>query len=364
VSETKITSCHVSAYTIPTDYPESDGTLEWNNTTLVLVTLFAGGEKGIGFTYAPAATAMLIRDMLLHEITGQDCMDIPTLWLKMVRCIRNAGRAGICSMAIAAVDNALWDLKAKVLKLPLVMLLGKVREGVPVYGSGGFISYSVEKLQQQFYGWVGQGIKMVKMKIGRDVNEDKRRIAAAREAISAEAELFIDANGGYAVREVLDIAEFAADYGVTWFEEPVSSDNLQGLAFIRKHAPAGMAITAGEYGYNITYFKNMLDAEAVDVLQLDATRCAGITGFMEAAALSKGFHIPNSAHTAPSIHIAPCCALSNVRHIEYFYDHVRIEKMLFEGTIIPKDGMLYPNVERPGMGLEFKEKDAEQYKVF
>jgi L-alanine-DL-glutamate epimerase-like enolase superfamily enzyme len=363
VNETRIASCHVSAYTIPTDYPESDGTLEWSSTTLVLVNLFAGEKKGIGFTYAPAATAMLICDMLFPEIADQDCMDIPALWQKMVRSIRNAGRPGICSMAIAAVDSALWDLKAKLLNVPLVMLLGKAREAVPVYGSGGFISYPIEKLQRQFQDWVDSGMKMVKMKIGRDISEDKKRIVAARQAMGSSAELFIDANGGYKTRRALDVASFAADYGVTWFEEPVTSDDLAGLAFIREHAPAGMNITAGEYGYDITYYKNMLSAGAGDVLQLDATRCGGITGFMQAAELSSGFHIANSAHTAPSIHLAPCCALNNVLHIEYFYDHVRIEQMLFDGAIIPKDGILYPNLEVAGMGMEFKEKDAEKYRV-
>jgi L-alanine-DL-glutamate epimerase-like enolase superfamily enzyme len=358
-----ISDCRVNAYFSPTDAPETDGTFEWNSTTLVLVSITADNVEGIGYTYAHAAAARLIQDTLLPLLKNKNCMNVPGIWAEMVRSIRNLGRPGICSSAIAAVDNALWDLKAKLVNISLSELLGRAKEKIPVYGSGGFTSYSIERLQKQFSDWAEQGIRMFKMKIGRDEQQDRKRIKAARKAIGDDAELFIDANGAYDARQALDMAAFSSDYHVKWFEEPVSSDNLNGLAFIREHAPVGMAITAGEYGYDQTYFKNMLQANAVDVLQLDATRCAGITGFMEAAALSKGFHIPNSAHTAPSIHIAPCCALTDMLHIEYFHDHARIEQMLFEGTVLPKEGCLAPNLSQPGMGLLFKKNDAKKYEI-
>jgi L-alanine-DL-glutamate epimerase-like enolase superfamily enzyme len=357
-----ITASYVNAYTIPTDFPEADGTLDWNSTTLILVTLAANDIEAIGYTYSGAAAARLIHDALLPVIKNKNAMDIPVLWLDMVRAIRNLGRSGICSTAIAAVDNALWDLKAKLLNVPLSDLLGRAKEKIAVYGSGGFTSYSIGQLQKQFSGWASQGIKMMKMKIGRDEQQDKLRIKAAREAIGDEAELFIDANGAYTVKQALTMADYASQFNVTWFEEPVSSDDLEGLALIKDNCPS-MDITAGEYGYDQTYFKRILEAKAVDVLQIDATRCAGITGFMEAAALSKGFHIPNSAHTAPSVHIAPCCALSDMLHIEYFHDHARIEQMLFDGTVLPENGFLAPDLSQAGIGLAFKKKDAERYAI-
>ena len=353
----------VSAYLIPTDGPESDGTLEWHHTTLVLVEASAGGEQGLGYGYADLGTAHLIKEMLIDVVKGHDAMAVPDCWIAMVQAIRNMGRPGIASMAISVVDAALWDLKARLLNLPLVTLLGAVRDAVPVYGSGGFTSYSIDRLQTQLSRWVRDGIPRVKMKIGRCPGEDVERVKAVRTAIGPGADIFVDANGAYSRKEALAMSAAFADLGVTWFEEPVSSDDLEGLRLLRDRAPALMDITAGEYGYDLFYFRQMLEAAAVDVLQADATRCGGITGFLKVAPLCEARPIPLSAHCAPSLHVHPCCALAPVRHIEYFYDHVRIEQMLFEGVLTPMNGEIRPDLSRPGFGLEFKRKDAERYAV-
>jgi L-alanine-DL-glutamate epimerase-like enolase superfamily enzyme len=359
----RITRIQVDAFSIPTATPESDGTLEWQATVLVLVEIEAGGKTGIGFSYADASTAKLIHETLASIVTGRDALAIGDCWNAMVAAIRNLGRPGISSMAIAAVDNALWDLKARILDLPLVSLLGQVRAAVPVYGSGGFTSYTVAELQKQLSGWTSSGIQRVKMKIGREPGEDIARVNAARDAIGSSTELFVDANGAYSRKQALAMASSFLKAGVSWFEEPVPSDDLEGLRLMRDRAPPGMDISAGEYGYHSTYFRRMMQAGAVDVLQADATRCAGITGFMQTAALCHGFNLPLSSHCAPSIHAHPCCAATPVRHLEYFYDHVRIEKMLFDGALEPEDGRLRPDLTRPGFGLEFKRADAKRYAV-
>ena len=255
----------------------------------------------------------------------------------------------------------MWDLKAKLLGVPLAVLLGKCRDRAPVYGSGGFTSYSIDQLQKQLGGWAEQGIRMVKMKIGSHPEQDWDRVRAAREAIGPDVELFVDANGAYSRKQALDRAEGFAEFDVRWFEEPVSSDDLEGLRLIRDRAPARMEIAAGEYGYDPDYFRRMLQAEAIDVLQADATRCLGITGFLRANLISESFHIPFSAHTAPSVHCQPCCALAEFRHIEYFHDHARIEQMLFDGAPRVVDGYLTPDLNRAGLGLELKRKDAERF---
>src|SRR5205823_623969 len=267
-----------------------------------------GGKQGLGYTYADSATAKLIEDKLKEIVVGCDAMSVQATWLAMLRSIRNLGRPGICAMAISAVDTALWDLKARLLDLPLVTLLGAAREAVQIYGIGGFTSYSDSQLQKQLSGWVEQGIPRVKMKIGRDAQADIHRVRAARQAIGPEAELFADANGAYSRKQALAQAEQFADSGVTWFEEPVSSDDLPGLRFMRDRGPAGMEIAAGEYGYDAFYFRRMLDAQAVDVLQADATRCGGITGFLRAASVCDAYGLPLSAHTAPTIHAHVGCA--------------------------------------------------------
>jgi L-alanine-DL-glutamate epimerase-like enolase superfamily enzyme len=302
--------------------------------------------------------------MLVNVVKGHNAMDVPGCWMAMVESIRNLGRPGIASMAIAAVDSALWDLKARLLDVALVTLLGATRESAPIYGSGGFTSYSRQQLQKQLGDWVAEGIPRVKMKIGRNPDEDTKRVAHAREAIGPDTELFVDANGAYSRKEALALATiFAADSGVTWFEEPVSSDDLEGLHLIRNRAPAGMDIAAGEYGYDLWYFRHMLEANAVDVLQADATRCAGITGFMRVAALCESRSLQLSSHCGPSLHVHPCCAVPNFRHMEYFHDHVRIEHMFFDGVLTPVRGELRPDRSRPGMGLEFKRADAARYAV-
>ena len=356
-----IQSLRVSVYTIPTETPEADGTYEWNSTTIVLVEVAGGDNCGLGYSYANTATAKLIDDNLKQVIIGRDAMRVSDAWLAMVHSIRNLGRPGICSMAISAVDTALWDLKARLLDLPLVTLLGQIREALPIYGSGGFTNYSDDQLQNQLRGWVEQSIPAVKMKIGRNAAADRKRVAAAREAIGERLCLFVDANGGYSRKEALTQARAFERFNVTWFEEPVSSDDLEGLRFIRRRVPDGMEIAAGEYSYDLNYFRHMLDAGAVDVLQGDATRCGGFTGFLQAATLCDAYHLPLSSHCAPALHVHIGCATPAVRHAEYFYDHVRIERMIFDGVAEPIDGALRPDLTQPGMGLVLKRIDAQKF---
>jgi L-alanine-DL-glutamate epimerase-like enolase superfamily enzyme len=360
-SSVPINKLEVSSYTIPTDLPESDGTLEWDKTTMVLVQAHGGGQTGLGYTYGDTAVAELIQAMLKKTVEGEDALSVLAPWQKMQRRIRNLGHPGISAMAISAIDTALWDLKAKLLGLPVVTLLGQVRAGVPIYGSGGFTSYTIGQLEAQLGGWVTSGIPRVKMKIGRDAKADVERVRAARSVIGAGAELFVDANGAYSRKQALAQAEAFAEFKVKWFEEPVSSDDLDGLRLVRNRAPAIMEIAAGEYGYTSWYFRRMLEAGAVDVLQADCTRCGGFTGFLQVDALCQAHHLELSGHTAPALHMQVCCAAESIRHLEYFHDHVRIEHMLFDGVPAPVQGELRPDLSRPGLGIELKKADAERF---
>jgi L-alanine-DL-glutamate epimerase-like enolase superfamily enzyme len=364
LSDATIEQIEVSAYTVPTQTPESDGTFEWNKTTLVLVEVLAGSKTGLGYSYADIATAHLIQHALAPKLKGHDAFGTGGAWRTMVEEIRNLGRPGIASMAIAAVDNALWDLKGKLLGISVAALLGLARTEIMAYGSGGFTSYSDDELRQQLGGWAEAGFRAVKMKIGRDAKADIHRVRVAREAIGEEVQLFVDANGAYTRKQALEQAYRFIEYGVTWFEEPVSSDDLEGLRLIRDTGPEGMDIAAGEYGYDSWYFRRMLNAGAVDVQQADATRCAGITGFLQADALCASHSMPLSAHTSPSLHAHACCGAQRAINVEYFYDHARIEKMAFEGALEVTGGVLRPDLRQPGFGLEFKKADMQQYQVF
>jgi L-alanine-DL-glutamate epimerase-like enolase superfamily enzyme len=360
--EVPIGKLEVKTYKIPTELPESDGTLEWDSTTLVAVHVYADNTVGFGYTYSDAGAAEVIASKLKQVIVGKDAMAISRCWKTMAGELRNLGDSGITMMAVAAVDNALWDLKAKLLDIPLVTLLGQVRESVPVYGSGGFTSYTMEQLTDQLSEWSLQGMFAVKMKIGTNPEEDPARIRAARQAIGPKTNLFVDANGAYDRKQALLMAEFMSQYNVIWFEEPVWHRDLEGLHLLRDRAPACMDIAAGEYGFELAYFRGLVESDSVDILQADATRC-GISTLLRLAALCEMHHIPLSTHTAPAIHVHAACALEPVRHIEYFHDHVRIETMLFEGLPYLKDGKLEPDLSRPGMGIELKEAEARRFEI-
>jgi L-alanine-DL-glutamate epimerase-like enolase superfamily enzyme len=347
----------VSAYTVPNDFPESDGTVEWDSTTIVVVELHASGETGLGYTYADASVADLIRSKLAPLVSGTE-----TSWRRLGAELRNAGRPGAGWMALSAVDIALWDLRARLLGAPLVDLLPQEHEAVPIYGSGGFCSYSLARLREQLGGWVAQGIPRVKMKISREPAEDAARIDAARDAIGSDTELYVDSNGALSRKQALAWAErLAGEWDVAWFEEPVSSADFEGLRLLRDRGPAGLDIAAGEYAYVLADFRNLLTAGAVDCLQADVTRCGGITGVLKVAGLCEAQGLDLSGHCAPQISTHALTAVGPLRHLEYFHDHVRVERLLFEGVLEPESGCLRPDRSRPGHGLELKRQDAERY---
>jgi L-alanine-DL-glutamate epimerase-like enolase superfamily enzyme len=266
-------------------------------------------------------------------------------------------------MALSAVDHALWDLKGHLLDTSLVRLWGRARHGVPAYGSGGFTSYTREQTEQQLKSWLDAGLRHVKIKVGTHPARDPDRVRDARNTVGPSVELMVDANGAYDRRQARAAAEAFGMFGVAWLEEPVSSDDLSGLHAMRKHAPAGMAIAAGEYGWDARYFSNMLEAQAVDVLQIDTTRCGGFTGFMQGAAVAEAHGVPVSGHCAPALHAHIGAAVPRLRNIEYFHDHVRIEKMFFDGLPALREGLLYPDAAQAGLGLALREADVRRYRI-
>lgn len=356
----------VGVYTIPTDAPEADGTIAWDATTMIIVQVRAGDRVGLGWTYGAAACGRIVAEVLAPVVRGESALDVPGRWQDMVVAVRNSGRQGAVGYAISAVDVALWDLKARLLELPLHRLLGAVRTEVPVYGSGGFTTYSEAQLREQLGHWaIEQGIPRVKIKIGESwghaPQRDLRRMGQAREVIGAGTELFVDANGGYTRKQAIRVMTDAADLEVRWFEEPVSSDDLDGLREVRDAVRADVA--AGEYGFDAYYFRRMCQAQAVDCLQIDATRCGGITEWLRVAAVAASFGLEVSGHCAPHLHAYVAAATPNLRHLEWFHDHVRIEGMLFEGTLDPQGGTITPNSSAPGNGLILRTPDAEQFRV-
>jgi len=357
-----IAAVHAAAYTIPTDAPESDGTFAWEGTTLVVVEADGAGEHGLGYTYGDAAVAGIAAGALATAVEGIDVLDTGAAHARADAALRNIGRTGPGAMALSALDVALHDLKARVIGVPLWRMLGAVRERVPIYGSGGFTSYDDGQLREQLAGWAEEGIPRVKMKVGRDPARDEHRLDVARAAVGDGVELMVDANGAYDRRQALLWAERYAAAGVTWLEEPVTSDDLQGMALLRDHAPAGIEIAAGEYVWREPDALALIGA--VDVLQVDVTRCGGITTALRIDALARARSMPTSIHCAPALSAHAGAAMETLRHLEYFHDHVRIERMLFDGSPeVGEGGVLVPPADRPGLGLELKTADAERYRA-
>ena len=367
-SDVRVDNLKVSAYTIPTDGPdgkEADGTLMWDSTTIVIVEIGAGDTVGLGYSYTHKAAAVLIAEKLKKEIVGKDPLKVPSIWRDLFSSIRNLGRPGLGSMAVSAVDIALWDLRAKLLGLPLYKALGPFHRSVPVYGSGGFCNYSIDRLTNQLTKWVDQGIPRVKIKTSRYPDQDPERLSACRSAIGDEPVLMTDANGALTRKEALYWAHrFREEWAAAWMEEPVSSVDRQGLNLLRNQGPPGLDIAAGEYGFVLQDFSELLNAEAVDCLQADVTRCGGITGLLQVSGLCSAYSIDLSAHCAPAVSAHAFCAVERMRHLEYFHDHVRIENMFFDGVLSPKGGRLEPDDNRTGLGIQLKRKDAEPYLVY
>jgi L-alanine-DL-glutamate epimerase-like enolase superfamily enzyme len=355
-----------AAYRVPTDQPEADGTIAWNATTIVLVRAHAAGVVGTGWTYAPAASGTLIGELLASVVTGRCALDVAGAYHAMYHAVRNVGRSGVAATAISAVDTALWDLKARLLGIRLARLLGVVDDRIPIYGSGGFTTYDEQQLTRQLDHWVHQlRIPRVKIKIGeswgRTAGHDLTRMRHARNVIGPDVELYVDANGGYTRKQAIRVAHAAAELDVRWFEEPVSSDDLDGLRQIRDAVEPDVA--AGEYGYDLPYFQRMCAAGAVDCLQVDVSRCGGITEWQRTAAVAAAHGLQVSGHCAPHLHVDVAAATVNLRHLEWFHDHVRIESMLFDGSLAPRHGVLQPDLSLPGNGLQFREADAQRYRV-
>jgi L-alanine-DL-glutamate epimerase-like enolase superfamily enzyme len=349
----RIERIDVHVFDVPTvSRSESDGTAEWTSTTMVLVDLSAGGVTGLGYSYVHAAAAAVISDLLSPCARGSSAYAIAEIHCRMVQAVRNHGRAGIAACAISAVDIALWDLKARLLDLPLSALLGPARDTVPVYASGGFTSTPLGMLEGEVAGYRAAGHRRVKIKIGRPVDAAIERALVARSAAGPSVELMVDANGAFTRKEAVELSAQLDEIGVCYFEEPVSSDDLDGLRLVRD--VSRLAVAAGEYGYDASYFYRMLHADAIDILQADATRCLGVTGFLQADALCDATGIPLSAHCAPALHAHIARASRRLVHVEHFFDHVRLEEMLFDGTPRVTDGMLTCDWTQPGHGLTLR----------
>jgi L-alanine-DL-glutamate epimerase-like enolase superfamily enzyme len=345
-----ITAVRTAVFRFPTPTPEADGTLAWDATTAVTVEVEAGDRTGLGWTYSSPAAAAVVDDELADVLRGRDACDVPGAWRAMHRAGRNLGTRGLFAQALSAVDVALWDLKARLLGVPLADLFGRLRDRVPVYGSGGFTTFDDAQLTAQVEGWQAAGCTAMKIKIGESwgsrIERDLERVSRLRELAGDEAELMVDANGGYSPGQARRVGRVLDELGVVWFEEPVSSDDVHALELLRGVLRCDVA--AGEYVSDERDAARL--APAVDCLQLDVTRCGGYTGWLRCAALAAAAGLEVSGHCAPALHAPVAASAARLRHVEWFADHARLEPLLADGVPSVVDGAMVPN-RSPGHGM-------------
>jgi L-alanine-DL-glutamate epimerase-like enolase superfamily enzyme len=357
-----IDAVDVSAFRFPTPHPEADGTLEWDATTAVVVEVRAGSCTGLGWTYSGSAAGTVINDNLTSVLHQRDPCDTAGAWSAMQRACRNIGTKGLAMQAISAVDIALWDLKAKLLGVPVSTLLGRMRDRVPVYGSGGFVSSTDAELGEDVAAWKAAGCRSMKIKIGKgfgaSVGWDLRRVGLLRELAGPEVELMVDANGAYTPGQATRAGAELDEMGVHWFEEPVSSDDKPGLVEVRAAIAADVA--AGEYISDVYDAAAM--APVVDCLQLDTTRCGGYTGFLRCAAVAFAHNLQVSGHCAPALHAPMAAAIPHLRHVEWFSDHTRLEPLLVDGVPPVSGGAIHVPAADPGHGMTLA-ASADDYRL-
>jgi L-alanine-DL-glutamate epimerase-like enolase superfamily enzyme len=361
MTSARIDGVDVAAYTVDTPEPEADGTLEWDATTAVVVTAHADQTSGLGWTYSSPAATAVVTEELAGVVTGRDPFDVSGAWEAMRRHCRNIGTRGLVMQAVSAVDVALWDLKARLCDEPLSRLFGRARPNVPIYGSGGFTTLDDAQLREQVATWQAAGCTAMKIKVGQNwganLARDISRVCRLRELAGDDVELMVDANGGYSVAQARRAGAAFDDLGVVWFEEPVSSDDIDGLRVVRDAVRCDVA--AGEY-VSDRYDARRL-APVVDCLQLDATRCGGYTGWLAGAAIAASHNLQVSAHCAPALHAPVAASITNLRHVEYFIDHTRLEPKLFDGLPPAANGALTANTTVTGHGMSVT-ASAAQYR--
>lgn len=314
-------------------------------------------EGVIGLGMAPGLRAIreVIHENLSPILVGQDPFMIEKLWQDMFWRVRGFGRKGLAFQAIAAIDIALWDLKGKVLNQPIYRLLGPAHESVPIYGSGGWTNYSEAELVAEQTAYVERGIPRVKMKVaknfGQSEREDIERLAAVRDAVGDDVEIYVDANNGYKAKQAIKMSQIFEQFDVAWFEEPVLADDIPGLAQVSQATT--IPVATGEHEYTKYGFRDLLVAGAVDIVQPDVHRVTGITEWMKVAAMADAFNLPVAPHAVSLVHLHCAMATPNLKVVEVLGAEEQSNGVWW--TEVPPygdDGTWKPFADRPGLGLE------------
>ena len=323
------------------------------------------GFEGLGIGQASPGVRQVIEADLKGLLIGQDPFNIEKLWNDMFWRVRGYGRKGVAFCALSAVDIGLWDLKAKALGLPLYELLGPFTDSVPIYGSGGWTNLTQEELVAEMAGYVEQGIKRVKMKVGKDFGkserEDLQRLAAVRKTLGDDVAIYVDANNGYYSKQAIYMAKEFEQFQVGWCEEPVLADDITGLAEI-KHATS-IPIATGEHEYTKHGFRELIAGGGVDIVQPDVGRVGGVTEWMKVAHMAHAFNLPVAPHAVQLVHLHVACATPNLKVVEYMNTALEGDRVWYTEFPQQSGGLWSPFPDKPGLGLELDPYAVEKWAV-
>jgi len=309
----------------------------------------ADGAVGTGYSYTigtggPSVIELLKRT-LAPAILGREALEIECIWRDLLFLTHATTVGAITGIAMAAIDTALWDLKAKKLGLPLHLLAGGAQREIPLYTTeGGWLHLEKAALVDDALRAKAGGFGGCKLKVGRPIHEDVARIAAVREALGQGFEIFTDANQAFAVDEAVRRARAYEPLDIGWLEEPLPADDISGHTRLVEHTSIPIAV--GESLYSVSHFREYLERHACSVVQVDVGRIGGITPWLKVAHLAEAFNVAVCPHFLMELHVSLCAAVPNARWVEYIpqLDDLTTGRMRIEGgKAIPSD--------EPGLGI-------------
>ena len=307
------------------------------------------GVTGTGYSYTigtggPSVMALLERT-LLPALIGREAFDIESIWRDLTFLTHATTVGAITSIALAAIDTALWDLKAVRLGLPLYRLAGGAKSEIPLYTTeGGWLHLETEALVEDALRAKSDGFSGCKLKVGRPLSEDAARIGAVREAVGPAFEIFTDANQAFNVDEAVRRAAVYQRFDIGWLEEPLPADDIEGHAVLSRHTSVPVAV--GESLYSAAHFREYLERRACSIVQVDVGRIGGITPWLKVAHMAECFNVAVAPHFLMELHVSLCAAVPNARWVEYI---PQLDAITLCGMTM-RNGRAVPSDE-PGLGI-------------
>ncbi len=344
---------------LPLERPIADAAHVLQHVDLILVEILAGDQHGfsymLSFDYGPELLKGIIDLELKRHVVGLSAEDIGSVYQKNLSATEYIGNEGVAMWGIAAIDVALWDLLARRAGLPAAVLFGTCSRSVPVYGSGGWLSYSDSQLADEVSSYINRGFSGVKIKIGGNEDRDVERVRAVRKLVGPNRKLMVDANQSLTIEQALRLAERLEDCQLDWFEEPFPKDDLE--SYVRLSSRTEIPLAAGEREFGIEPFRRLLAARAISVVQPDLLRVGGVTGWRLVAGLAESNLLRVAPHFYREYDLHLAAAQPNLIAIESFdwLDPV------LETPFQVRDGFARVP-ETPGFGVTFKPEAIREYR--